>query len=203
MCIYKIQNNASGEVYIGKTIRHAFWRWTEHCTSKNASKISRALRKYGQDGFTFSVIDIAENIESLTAKEIFWIAQYSSVAPHGYNLNGGEDQPASAEFKEYMSKIVFPRVFGRPSRKTVKESRTEVDIFWMKMRIELLNSLKQTGKPILKNRVPIVRSDGVNFNGIVDAATQMGVNENSIRRVLKGKRNSIKGFAFTYYKEET
>lgn len=201
MCIYKIEEKSTGRIYIGKTERNAFLRWSEHCNSKSQAYIARALRKHGYKAFSFAVIDVAENTESLYQKEIFWIKKFNCVAPDGFNLNGGEGQPASEDFKNYMSKIVYPRVFGRPSRKSVKASETDVDKFWKKLRLSIEATIRQTGKPIFKLRKPVIRSDGVTFSGIVEAAEAMNVNDNSIRRVLNGRRNSIKGYTFKYYEE--
>lgn len=52
----------------------------------------RAIRKYGLDNFEFSVIEECAIIE-LDEKEEFYIQQYNTVIPYGYNMSlGGQPQ---------------------------------------------------------------------------------------------------------------
>ena len=50
--IYKIENLINHKVYIGQSI-HIERRWKEHCANSTSSVISKAIKKYGKENFSF------------------------------------------------------------------------------------------------------------------------------------------------------
>lgn len=107
--IYKITNRQNRKAYIGQTKLSLEWRltnsWCGHFTAAEQgydSPLSKALRKYGKDGFTYEVIEERSNdtfetkqelINWLNTREIYWIEQYDSFK-HGYNrTKGGQYKP--------------------------------------------------------------------------------------------------------------
>ena len=87
--IYKIENCINKKCYIGQTIRSLEKRWYEHCKSTNQCKaLINAINKYKADNFTVEVIHTALDNE-LDELEIFYIAKFNSISPHGYNLESG------------------------------------------------------------------------------------------------------------------
>ena len=92
--IYKITNKINGKVYIGLTGRGFQKRLKEHIQyafQKNSHfTIHKALRKYGEDGFDYEVIDVAECEKDAKDKEIYWIRFYDSWNS-GYNDTPGGD----------------------------------------------------------------------------------------------------------------
>ena len=94
--IYMIKNNINGKVYIGQSV-DIKKRWREHKSAafnENSKDydmvIYRAIRKYGLDNFTFSVLEKCP-IEKLNEKEIYWIQKLNS-KNDGYNVSlGGND----------------------------------------------------------------------------------------------------------------
>ena len=99
MYIYKITNTVNGKTYIGQTINKVQQRWKEHCKPSRASVsvISLAIQKYGKENFVFEVLDTADSIEELNAKEQMYIASFSCISPNGYNLNSGGNNYADSE----------------------------------------------------------------------------------------------------------
>jgi len=93
--IYKIENNINGKVYIGQTIQELKIRFKRHCSFSALSKeesnmpIKRAIKKYGKENFTISVIEECDN-SIINEREIFWIKKHNSFK-NGYNatLGGG------------------------------------------------------------------------------------------------------------------
>lgn len=84
--IYKIVNKLNNKVYIGQSIEPEN-RWKVH-KKKNLSYIGSALKKYGEENFTFEVIEWTKDYNY---REKFWIQKYNSLSPNGYNLTpGGE-----------------------------------------------------------------------------------------------------------------
>lgn len=94
--IYKITNNINNKVYIGQTIKERPTdRFSQHCylarhseQEKSISYLYQAMTKYGVDNFIFEVIENIEN-DKLNEREQYWIAQYNSLVPQGYNLTIG------------------------------------------------------------------------------------------------------------------
>lgn len=103
MIVYKAENKINGKIYIGKTIQKLTRRIGSHLSKGSTSLFPRALKKYGLQTFTISIIDNAESEQVLTEKEKYWIRFYDCKYPNGYNLTeGGEGIsgcPRSAETK--------------------------------------------------------------------------------------------------------
>ena len=92
MGIYKITNKINGKTYIGQSV-NIERRFSEHKVSSHNPKslIHKALNKYGIENFEFSIVDECEE-NQLDEKEIFYIKQYNTSAPNGYNVQfGGND----------------------------------------------------------------------------------------------------------------
>jgi len=93
MIVYLATNDVNGMQYVGAAL----------CLKKRASghlsaarrghgsknSLQEAIRVYGEDNFTFSVLDTAENREDLSEKEHKWINKLNTVHPDGYNLVRG------------------------------------------------------------------------------------------------------------------
>lgn len=94
MIIYKITNKINGKVYIGQTIRTLEERWKDHCSENSRCfAIKAAIDKYGRENFIIEQIDQAIDLIDLNKKEGDWIVNLNSLAPNGYNLKSGGDQP--------------------------------------------------------------------------------------------------------------
>lgn len=96
--IYIIKNNCNDKVYIGQTL-NLNERWKQHKTAANReyninnkySILYPAMRKYGIKNFYIEVIEDNIPSDQLNQREKYWIEQYNSVRPNGYNiLAGGE-----------------------------------------------------------------------------------------------------------------
>lgn len=82
--IYKIENLINHKVYIGQSI-HIERRWKEHCFPSASSIISKAIKKYGKENFSFQIIEECLE-EELDEKEIYYIKQFDCIVPNGYNI---------------------------------------------------------------------------------------------------------------------
>lgn len=82
-------------MYIGKTKRGVALRWKEHLYHVKIGRqtqLCRAIRKYGQNDFTISVLDWAENDLHANWLESFYIGLTRSHHPEsGYNGTYGGD----------------------------------------------------------------------------------------------------------------
>lgn len=104
-----IKNKLNQKVYIGQS-NNIERRWSEHKRSKDSCIIHKAIRKYGVDNFEFSIIQECEVLD-LNRLEIYYIEQYNSVFPNGYNMtSGGEFNPNFGEYNgnsKLTSDIVY------------------------------------------------------------------------------------------------
>lgn len=84
MVIYEIKNIVNDKIYIGKdtTNRSSYYG--------SGVLIKRAIEKYGKKNFTKKIIDIADNNEELSKKEIYWIQEYRKNHIL-YNITNGGD----------------------------------------------------------------------------------------------------------------
>lgn len=83
--IYKIENLINHKVYIGQSI-HIEKRWNEHCQNSSNSLIGKAIKKYGKDNFSFQILEEIQDITKLNDLETYYIKQFNSLTPNGYNV---------------------------------------------------------------------------------------------------------------------
>lgn len=55
----------------------------------NSFAIHKAIKKYGEESFEWSIIDTADNQEELDEKELYWIEKYDTYGVGGYNMTVG------------------------------------------------------------------------------------------------------------------
>lgn len=95
--IYKITNLLNEKAYIGQSNDIAR-RFKEHKTKSATagSAVRPAILKYGEENFSFEVIEEC-GLEELDKREEYWIKYYETFGPKGYNLNPGGDQSSVGE----------------------------------------------------------------------------------------------------------
>lgn len=92
-------------------------------SNRNASEhFYRAIRKYGIQNFTWSIIDYARSHEELNEKESFWIEFFDTTNPErGYNLkSGGANQFLTDEVKHKIGKAqtgILNHMYGKYGEK--------------------------------------------------------------------------------------
>lgn len=91
--IYKITNLINGHSYIGQSV-NIEQRWKNHRVASNNPNdrgyeypLYRAMRKYGQDSFSFEVLEECSQ-EILNEREVWWIEKLKPV----YNQTAGGKQ---------------------------------------------------------------------------------------------------------------
>lgn len=100
--IYKIVNTINNKVYIGYTSQTIQKRFIQHCSdakiNKDNSILHQAMRKYGRENFLIeSLYEFDEKVEEWQNLEKSYILQYDSLAPNGYNILEGGEQPPVAK----------------------------------------------------------------------------------------------------------
>lgn len=129
MEIYKITNLVNNKIYIGKDTT------SDPKYFGSGLLINRAFDKYGKDNFLKEVIDITEDYDELSMKEIYWISYYNSTDREiGYNISNGGDggdtlsnHPELDLIREKISNgsltkgKTYEEVFGEKRAKEYKE----------------------------------------------------------------------------------
>lgn len=89
--IYSITNKQNGKIYIGSAVQR-FSRWAVHkkgLRNNNHSNrhLQRAWNKYGENSFTFDVIEDVPDKNMLLEREQYWMDHYKSYDDrYGYNI---------------------------------------------------------------------------------------------------------------------
>jgi group I intron endonuclease len=87
---YTITCVPTGKIYVGITKQKMRARWNQHAASRERTKLTQAIRKYGRDAFIMSHIASARSYEDLLETEKMLILQFDS-RRSGLNLtDGGE-----------------------------------------------------------------------------------------------------------------
>lgn len=105
--IYKI-TSPKNKCYIGQTINKVEDRWQTHIRDsmkgiKRCRAIAAAIAKYKIDNMVFEVIKTCP-IDELNQWECYYIKEYNSMFPTGYNLREGGNGKMTEESKKAMIK---------------------------------------------------------------------------------------------------
>lgn len=105
--IYKITNTINSKVYIGQSNNpDARWRKHKSETVNNVdvgkSAIHDAMRSLGVENFQLTVIGWFEDYNE---KEKFYIQEYNSLIPNGYNIQEGGNEPPHKYGEEHHNSI--------------------------------------------------------------------------------------------------
>lgn len=104
--IYLIRNRLNGKSYVGQTVKTLQARWAEHI--RDARKGSpflfhRAIRKYGVEVFSESLLATAADQQELDALEISWITKLDTMSPAGYNTKLGKQGHPTEDVRQRIS----------------------------------------------------------------------------------------------------
>lgn len=167
--IYLIENIINNKIYIGKT-HNPNKRWRKHISvSKHGSKrekyyIHKAIKKYGKDNFSFSIIESYNNEIDCIDAERFYISYFKYIGAQLYNLtDGGEGCFGRKMSKETKIKISI-------AHKGLKHSKETKEL----LRQENLNRLKNPEykakiiKPLLNRRGEMVYGVKLTEKDVID-----------------------------------
>lgn len=136
--IYKITNLINKKIYIGQSVNPQE-RWIDHIQGYDTNQISlihRAIEKYGKENFSFEVLGWFEDYNE---KEKYYIQYYKCLAPYGYNIHvGGEEPPHYSGENNNFAKISNKTAekvqkqlmnWDIPGKTIIKENHITKDIF--------------------------------------------------------------------------
>lgn len=195
--IYKITNTVNGKVYIGQTTMSLRQRWRLHYSKSSTCKyIHEAINEYGSENFTIEEIDQGNSREELNEKEKYWIKEYNSLLPNGYNCDkGGYLITYTEESRKKMSA-------HRPDYRGHKNPRYGVKASEETRRL-ISEALK--GKYMGENaifRKPVINLDtGEKFPTATMAAEKYGVTVSTLTKTCRGVQKRTAGFRWAYIEE--
>jgi group I intron endonuclease len=204
--IYKIVNNINNKVYIGKTQYSPILRWQQHksCLDKDGYKdrpLYKALKKYGVDNFSFSIIEETQEPET---QEIKYILEYKSYVGfpdcNGYNATlGGDGKKYAFSNQEEVELLVL--LFNK--EKTINEISDilERDEKTISLKLKELGFIIDRNKLKKKQVVKcnkITREELFLFDSITAAAESVGGSKQHISEVCNGDRKSAYGFYWKF-----
>lgn len=129
-CIYLRTNLVNGKQYVGQTNDYTSREYDWKCLkAKYANNhISNARKKYGLDNWSVEILKECNSQDELNTWEKYYIKQYSTKHPNGYNLtdggNGISGFKHSDEAKKKMSESTKGKKhpqYGKPISKEAKE----------------------------------------------------------------------------------
>lgn len=132
--IYKIENSVNGKTYIGSTDRAFERRRVEHITELRGGYhdnkyLQNSWNKYGEDSFTFSIIEKTDNPDHTHEREKYWIAYHVTLLGEDsiYNImpveksSYGKPRPFSDSHKDNMSVAAKERCSDPAERERMRE----------------------------------------------------------------------------------
>jgi group I intron endonuclease len=127
--IYCIENLIDGKKYIGKDVRiNRELRIKVHKNELRNNRhvniyLQRAWNKYGENNFKFYVVEICQR-RSLVKKEKYYIREWCTKAPAGYNMTDGGDGMLnpSQEVREKWSKQRIGRKASEETKMKMSKS---------------------------------------------------------------------------------
>ena len=121
--LYKITNNVNNKIYIGVTIDPER-RWSQHKSmNTNCSVLKSAVKKYGVDNFTFTLLVCGEDTH-IDEMEVKAIEVFNTQAPNGYNITLGGDGTNLVKWEDEWNKLLGTA----PDKEIAKQTGTSIGI---------------------------------------------------------------------------
>lgn len=226
--VYMATNTVNGKRYIGITRRTLEVRARDHFKTARrrveaASPFHRAIRRYGEEAFKFSVLLQCETYRDAGIHEMLLIAE---LAPE-YNASNGGESIAYIGFRPRRESVEKMRraLKANPARYWLGKKRPDIAEKQRKRltgRADLMAAMHKAAhtpearakmsatkrsrptppkqlEAMKRRRKPVIcLNDGRTFSCAREVAESMGYPLDSVRRVLTGERNAIHGYRFAY-----
>ena len=147
-CVYCHTNKKDGKRYIGITCQKPENRWRKGDGYRNNPYFSRAIKKFGWEGFVHEILYTDLSKEDAEKIEIRLIAKYKTTNnSYGYNIeNGGNGtEKFTKELKEKLSKAQMNHICSEETKRKISESKKGVP--------SKKKGVKMTPEQIEKNRI--------------------------------------------------
>ena len=213
--IYLRTNKINGKKYVGQTTnfknREYQWKEINNRYSTENSLIDKARKKYGIDNFDVKIIKEC-NDEELDYWEMYYIQQFQTKKPYGYNLTdggcGSRGYTISEETRKKMSENNARYWQGKKRSEEVKEALRKASAsregYWLgkKRDKETIEKIKKTRKKI-KILQYTVEGQLVKIWDSITEVSNNGFNYRHVVNCCKGKYGykTHKGYIWKYKEE--
>lgn len=124
--VYKITNKVNEKKYIGITsdIKRRFYQhvWMLRNNRHHSIKLQRAYNKYGEDSFSFDIIEEVDcDADQIAKREILYIALFDS-CDNGYNQSYGGENTSNLVMSEETKQKLSLAMLGNQYSKGCKRS---------------------------------------------------------------------------------
>lgn len=221
--IYRITCTISKKPYIGSAV-NLRQRHTNHfsmlrCNSHHSISLQRAWNKYGEDAFTFEVLELAL-IPFLIEREQHWLDKLKPFGRKGYNiLPAAGSRLGSTHSPESRAKMSQSRMgnTNRAGKMASPETRAKLSAAGLgkKHTPEHIEKVRQAnlGKKASPEHIEKMRQGRTNTKtlivtapdgtehiiyGIRQFCKEHGLNRSNFMHVAKGKKSSHKGWKARY-----
>lgn len=121
-CVYLHTNQLNGKKYVGITCRKPEYRWNSGKGYSNQPKFYNAIKKYGWDSFTHTIIAKGLPEECAKTYEKIYIVLFDTIE-NGYNNTAGGDGATGRIVSEETRQKLSKALKGRDGRKGWKMSQ--------------------------------------------------------------------------------
>lgn len=224
MVVYCYTNTVNGKKYVGITKNQLSKRHNEHIIDTKLNRdtypFHNAIRKYGIENFTLSILKKCETIEELKEYEKFYISELNtfihSENSNGYNGTMGGDGcvgiPKELHPMYNIDKELHPMYGKRHSEESKKKmSETRKNNPWYSPRFsgqhhteEFKKELSERVKGEKNPRCRKVAQYDINGNFIreweyiTQASNELQISRQHISSCCNGKRKTCGGFIWRY-----
>ena len=229
MGIYQIVNLIDGKKYVGSS-KNLYKRKSSHFYNLKNNKhrnchLQNAFNKYGEENFSFEVIEFVNTIYELLPKEQYYIDLYQVCdKTKGYNLivdavrhahseetklkmslaRKGDKHPMygkRGELSPFFGKSLSEETklkisLAKKGKTRSKETKLKISLAKKGSKNHLYG---KTGDLHPKSKKVICIETGIMYNSMVDAEKITGIKRENISHCCRGKSKTAGGYHWQYY----
>lgn len=222
MYVYLITNTINGKKYVGKTTLSIEDRFKRHqyVSKRDSTYLYAAMRKYGVENFTISLLEEVHDASILSSKEMIWI---SNINPEYNMTKGGDggDTSSSKRYKEYMkshsekmsgaNNPFYGKKHNDETKRKISEKKTGTILTEeTKQKISVANlGKKKTPESIRKTSLANSKTwflidpsgDSIEVVNLSEFCSHNGLDQRNMCNMYRGKYKSSKGYTRDYIKD--
>jgi len=128
MFVYCITNKIDKKQYVGITKRTVEARFLQHTTANrnNNSFLTKAIKQYSKENFTYITLEIVNDKKELVEKERYWIDKLNTIRPNGYNKHKGGTGGINEAIKLRMRAVICKNT--RESYSSVQDAADKLSL---------------------------------------------------------------------------
>lgn len=211
-CVYVIKNIVNSQVYIGSTNNYSKRKSTHLRTLRqgihHSPPLQRSWDKYGENNFTFEIIELCDPSTLLVKEQLLLISQKpklncsksakSPMAGRKHTAKTKQEMSIARTGKKARYKRKVPKEYNE-TRSNKRKNFKWNDLTKRKMRETAIriNSIQRIDHDTLKKKIS--DSKGITHNSLTEAAKYYNISVQAICDNLKGRSEKTRiGVTFKY-----